>query len=383
MSPAPATEVQVILVGGQPTPNLTPALDPALQACEAILLTSPDMRGRADGLAAVLQPAGLRVRREELSDPWDVAAMREQILELVATREGEPLALNATGGTKLMAIAAYEVFLSARLPIFYVHPEQDRLVWLQPEGLPPRQLANRLRLPAFLKAHGAELRQRPGAFGMAAPLKALAEALAADVDRHRHALATLNFAAASAANTGVSADIGAALRRRDVRGLAEAFAARGLLRIEGEVLRFADEAARFFVNGGWLEQYVVALAQSLKAAHPAIQDVGRGLEVARSDGAVANELDVAVLARNRLHVIECKTRLFDGETRQGGAGAEALYKLETLLNRLGGLQARGLLVSFQPLHPRILERARDYRIAVCAGPDLARLRERLRHWLGV
>ncbi len=382
MSPAPTAPIQVILVSGQPTPNLTPALDPALDAREVILLTSPDMRERADGLAAVLQPAGLRVRREELPDPWDVAAMREQILTLVAAREGEPLALNATGGTKLMAIAAYEVFLSARLPIFYVHPEQDRLVWLQPEGLPPRQLANRLRLPAFLKAHGAELRQRPGAFGMAAPLKALAEALAADVDRHRHALATLNFAAASAAGTGVSAAIGAALRRKDVRALVDAFAARGLLRVEDQVLRFADEGARFFANGGWLEQYVVALAQSLKAGHPAIQDVGRGLEVVRGGG-VANELDVAVLAHNRLHVIECKTRLFNEETRQGGVGAEALYKLETLLNRLGGLQARGLLVSFQPLHPRILDRARDYRIAVCAGAELAHLRERLRRWLGV
>lgn len=130
MSPAPTAPIQVILVSGQPTPNLTPALDPALDAREVILLTSPDMRERADGLAAVLQPAGLRVRREELPDLWDVAAMREQILTLVAAREGEPLALNATGGTKLMAIAAYEVFLSARLPIFYVHPEQDRLVWL-------------------------------------------------------------------------------------------------------------------------------------------------------------------------------------------------------------------------------------------------------------
>ena len=67
------------------------------------------------------------------------------------------IALNATGGTKPMSIAAYEVFRTFGLPIFYVHPEQDRLIWMHPSGRPAVDLANRLDLEPFLRAHGASV----------------------------------------------------------------------------------------------------------------------------------------------------------------------------------------------------------------------------------
>ncbi len=46
------------------------------------------------------------------------------------------IALNATGGTKPMSIAAYEAFRAYELPIFYIHPEHDRLIWLHPRTAP-------------------------------------------------------------------------------------------------------------------------------------------------------------------------------------------------------------------------------------------------------
>ena len=134
---------------------------------------------------------------------------------------------------------------------------------------------------------------------------------------------------------------------------------------------------------GWLEQYVYSLVQELKREHPIIQDIGRGLEVSRegSRGPIRNELDVAFLADNRLHVIECKTRRFDEEATAGGAGAEALYKLDALSNLFGGFRARSMLVSYQPLSHHVLDRAGDYGILTCAGGELHRLKEKLAAWL--
>ncbi len=378
-------DTQVILVSGQPTPNITPALDPALKPRDIVMLVSPDMRQRAEWLAEVLRPTGVRVHRRAIEDAYDVESIRSRVQELLSERRHEAIALNVTGGTKLMAIAAYEVFFTAGKPIFYVHPEQDRLIWMQPEGLPPRDLAKKVRLDAFLKAHGASLAQRPARYGVPDSLKKLAEGLIREADRYQAALSTLNWAAMTAENAKslTSRDVSAALERTDFRELLVRFEAEGLVVARRGCLHFANETARFFVNGGWLEQHVYAVVQAHKREDSRIQDIGRGLRVARraGDHVVENELDVGFLAQNRLYVIECKTRRFSDETDLGGAGAEAVYKLDALASQFGGMQAKAMLVSYQRLKPAILNRARDYRLATCAGGELSRLPEVLRRWL--
>jgi hypothetical protein len=276
------------------------------------------------------------------------------------------------------------VFSTAGKPIFYVHPEEDRLIWMHPANWPPRQLTNRVKLPAFLKAHGASLVERPALFGMTEDYRRLAETLVLDVSKFQSALATLNWAAmrADADRTLISPDVD--VQRPEMAALLDLFEKAGVLSVDRDRIHFANETTRFFANGGWLEQHVYSVAQALRGEIPAvIQDVRRGLEVERTvgGGQVRNELDVAFLAHNRLHVIECKTRKFSDETGKGGAGAEAVYKLDALANLLGGLQARAMLVSYQPLSRAVLDRARDYRILTCAGTELPRLRERLLKWL--
>jgi hypothetical protein len=197
----------------------------------------------------------------------------------------------------------------------------------------------------------------------------------------------LNWAAtqAKAKGTLVLPDLSAKRMRRDnVRELIAWFETDGLIVADRGRLRFVDEATLFFANGGWLEQYVYATIQVLKRDNPYIQDIGRELEVSRpaaNHERILNELDVAVLAQNRLHIIECKTRKFDKETEYDGIGAEAVYKLDALVNLLGGLKAKAMLVSYQPLKPNILNRARDYQILTCAYGELRNLREQLQRWL--
>ena len=94
---------------------------------------------------------------------------------------------------------------------------------------------------------------------------------------------------------------------------------------------------------------------------------------------VPNELDVAVLAENRLYLVECKTRQWRGGV--DGPGAESLFKLEALTDLLGGLQARGMLVSYQDLPDHDRRRAADLRIEVCAGQQIQRLGESLKKWI--
>jgi hypothetical protein len=380
--PAPATHL--LLVSAQPTPNLTPALDPATRPRRAVLLQSPDMARQAEALAAVLERRGVRVERWPIEDAWDLEHVQFRVLELLdAEREAAGgIALNVTGGTKPMAIAAFDAFRAYGLPIYYVHPEQDRLIWMHPADWPNVALANRVRLDDFLAVHGARLIARDEA--VPSEQRQLADWLVAQNTRIARALTTLNWLASKAEGGLVSPELASDQMQDAALGeLLGRCRDAGLLEIDGHRVRFADEAARVYLNGGWLEAHVYQVLRALRPELGQIQDLARNVEIAREGGrggAIRNELDVACPAENRLYVIECKTARPRADGR-GGPGPEALYKLDTLRDLLGGLQARAMLVSYAELPGHILRRAADLRIQVCAGGRLPELARRLRDWI--
>lgn len=367
------------LVSAQVTPNLTPLIDPAVRPEQVILAVSADMRQRADWLEQVIRPRGIKVSRWAIDDPYDIEHTREQIEELLlAHPDHQSLLLNATGGTKPMSIAAYEVFRRENLPIFYVHPEKDRLIWLHPEHREAIDLADRLKLEEFLAVHGARLGDRIRRQGPADRERDLCDYLIEGVERFSNPLRALNWLASTAESSLRSQSLGQ-LRYRDpdLDLLLDRFAAQGFLRLQDDHLRFTDEADRFFVNGGWLELHAFDLCAQLRRER-GLQDLGRNVRVERNgrDATIPNELDVAALVDNRLHILECKAKKWDDKA----PGAEALYRLDTLKDLLGGLNARAMLVSYQPLPDHDRQRAADLNIQVCAGRDLQRLREKLQAW---
>lgn len=383
-----AVTSHLYLVSAQATPNLTPALDPAVAPRRVVLLVSPDMRQRAEWLEAVLEVRGIRVVHWPIEDAWDIEHVQTRVMELIEHAQPEPgakpdIALNATGGTKPMSIAAYEVFRAYDLPIFYVHPETDRLIWMHPPGQAPVDLADRVRLEAFLMAHGAQVegdlvRDRPHE----AQLE-LAGELVRDIGRFQRALGALNWLAGSAERGLVSKPMTDHHQRDDdLLDLIDRFGELNLLRREGDCLAFSDEAARFYVNGGWLELYVFAQVRALSGGARRLQDSARSVQVIRESRGqpVRNELDVAALADNRLYIVECKTRSWRSADEDGPA-AEALYKLDALGDLLGGLQAKAMLVSYRSLKDHDRRRAADLGIAVCAGQEVQRLSEHLKGWI--
>ncbi|HSO81785.1 Card1-like endonuclease domain-containing protein [Thiocapsa sp.] len=379
-----SAHTHLYLVSAQATPNLTPALDPAVAPKRVLLLVSPDMRVRAGWLESVLKPRGIRVERCEIRDAWDVEHVQQQVLALLEREQSlaaaGDIALNATGGTKPMSIAAYEVFRAADLPIFYIHPEHDRLIWMHPAGRPVVDLANRVKLDAFLQAHGARV-QSAATDAIPESRRELTDWLVAQSHRLAQPLGTLNWLAMKAKGTLRSPILDPQQRRDMALGdLIGRCSGTGLLSVVSGQLRFPSEAARFYVNGGWLEEHVYAVFWELRREERRIQDLARSLELYRQDprGAeVHNEIDVACLAENRLYLVECKTKAWKGGD---GPGSEALYRLDALADLLGGLQGRAMLVSYLDLPAHVRRRAEDLRIHVCAGARLPELRGEISRW---
>lgn len=384
--------IHLCLVYNTATANITPALDPDFRPQEVILLHSPDQEYRAHCLELVLKPTGIKVSRWSIQDARDVEHIRDRVLELMIEREHEDIALNATGGTRPMSIAAYEIFKEFGKPIFYVHPETDYVSWMHQRDLPSFNVADRIKLPAFLQAHGAEVGNQGERRGVPENLRRLTQELINHAESLAKPLAALNWLAQQAEANLRSPPLTEGQRHwSELQALIQLLASENLLIYQNNCLHFKDEVSRFFVNGGWLEAYTYGLVFGLRSESSKIQDVGRSIEIIRdSTGkAVKNELDVAFLHKNHLYVIECKTKKFldSQSTDQSSAdfdtpGAEVLYKLDTLKWILGGVQTQIMLVSYHPLSRWNEQRAHDLRIETCTARQLVNLKSTLKRWIG-
>ena len=373
-------KTHLILVSAQAVPNITPVLDERFKPREVVLLVSPDMALRAEWLEHIYNKRGVKSRRWLINNAYDIEQIRDTVLELLTEYEDGSLALNATGGTKPMSIAAYEVFRDLKQPIFYVHPEEDRVIWLYPSKQAGHDLADRIKLPEFLQAYGAKVTGQGDTLGVPAVYRDLTEEIITRIAYYSKALGSLNYLAQKATGSLIVELDTQQVKDNFLADLIALFSDNKLLRLEKNRLIFASEEDRFYVNGGWLEQHVYGQCLNIKK-QTGIQDIGRSVQVDRQHQGkpVRNELDITFLKDNRLYIIECKTKRFSAKDQ--GAGADTLYKLDTLKDLLGGLQAKSMLISVTQPSEFVVQRAGDLKIALCCHKELSYLPEKLLAWI--
>lgn len=371
----PRYDAHLCLVSQQATPNFVPALDGRFRPREIVLAISDDMAERAGWLEAGFRSLGIKTTRLRIRDAWDVPSIQEDLLQFMAEDEQKNIALNVTGGTKPMAIAAQQVFGAADKPIFYVHPQRNEVMPLFSSD-PAFQIQERVTLKDYLGIHGYTItRQDKREFDERWYL--LAEEWVKDVELFADPLRQLNYVAQQAEKS-LKAPLPDHRKYPKVWAMIDKLDQYGIASAATSNLVFPSETARFFANGGWLELHVARAIERLAARHGA-QGVARSLRV-ESAGHARNEIDVAALVHNRLYLIECKTRGMRSESDAAGPGAETLYKLDSL-TALGGLNTRGMLASYQPLETWDKQRARDLGINIIEGGQLRNLDEHLTKWV--
>jgi hypothetical protein len=362
-------KTHVLLVSDQAAPNLLAALDTDLKPHEAVLMVSNKK---------VLREAGVRTSRVALQDEHDFDRLKEALLVVASEQEGQSIALNVTGGTKLMALAAQSVAQAEGWSVFYVDIDTDEVIWLSPE--PRRQkLSQQLRLPHYLRSYGFSLENRLQPLQPKRPHHDLLQTLVRQVGSLEQPLSQLNWLGQESEDKK-TLQVELSEPQRDSRGLETLlrdFEEAGVLSISGNILTFASEEGRDFAKGGWLEQYVSDEVN--KAAEKlAIRDKGINLVVVDREG-VKNELDVAFLAHNRLFIIECKTARMDNP--KAPKANDALFKLSEICRRVGGLGAHGMLASYRPLRNEEKLLANALNVKLACGSDLVRLGEKLKGWV--
>ncbi|TKF24045.1 DUF1887 family protein [Vibrio genomosp. F6] len=374
--------VHVGIIDQDPIRLLTPLLDNRTISTHIVFIGDDDQRHIYDRLNAVLEKRSITSEFFEIPTAVDTSAIKASIQTLaqnLKARGGE-VKLNASCGLRHRLLSVYEVFRSYHWPIFVVEPNSDKLCWLYPDGKEEAQVQDRITIDDYLTVFGArgEFNTHELPPQLDQKLYELGERWAGNALELGPGLATLNYLATTCRKEQ-KLDVPLSEKQqgyRELNMLLTDLVDANIATYENGILTFANEDARRFSNGEWLETLVHSTVKQIQDEMPTIQDRSLNVQVYRNLGEreVRNELDVASVVNNKLHIIECKTKGMRDD------GDDTLYKLESLRDLLGGLQARAMLVSFRPLRHNDITRAEDLGLALIGPDELKNLKHFLTAW---
>lgn len=374
--------VHVGIIDQDPIRLLTPLLDNRTISTHIVFIGDDDQRHIYDRLNAVLEKRSITSEFFEIPTAVDTSAIKASIQTLaqnLKARGGE-VKLNASCGLRHRLLSVYEVFRSYHWPIFVVEPNSDKLCWLYPDGKEEAQVQDRITIDDYLTVFGArgEFNSHELPPQLDQKLYELGERWAGNALELGPGLATLNYLATTCRKEQ-KLDVPLSEKQqgyRELNMLLTDLVDAKIATYENGILTFANEDARRFSNGEWLETLVHSTVKQIQDEMPTIQDRSLNVQVYRHLGEreVRNELDVASVVNNKLHIIECKTKGMRDD------GDDTLYKLESLRDLLGGLQARAMLVSFRPLRHNDITRAEDLGLALIGPDELKNLKHYLTAW---
>ncbi|WP_032080286.1 DUF1887 family protein [Vibrio fluvialis] len=374
--------VHVGIIDQDPVRLITPLLDNRTVSRHIVFIGDRSQESMYVRLHTVLNQRDITSEFFEIPAGSNIADIKASIRELAEDLKQRNLdvKLNASCGLRHRLLSVYEVFRTYHWPIFVVEPNSDRLCWLYPDGNKDTQVQDRITISDYLTIFGArgEFSEQSLPPQLDQKLYELGERWASNALELGPGLATLNYLATTCRKEQ-RLDVELSDKQqgyRELNLLLSDLVEADIATYDKGILTFANEDARRFSNGEWLETLVHSTVRQIQDDMPTIQDRSLNVQVYRQlgDREVRNELDVATVVNNKLHIIECKTKGMRDD------GDDTLYKLESLRDLLGGLQARAMLVSFRPLRHNDITRAEDLGLALIGPDELKDLKTHLKNW---
>lgn len=379
----PKYENQICLVSEQTLPNYLGAVIPDAFPQKVHLIVTERMKERADILEKALRARGCDVKQYPLAEARPDAV--QNILDAILEKNGPELAINVTGGTKVMALAAVDWAGVQDRPPFLFYVDTDNKKILQISGkMEQFDLPVSLKIKELLKAGAGAAIETGGEPTLPAKQRTLLENLVQPFLKNKQALELFNKCAKEAEKT-----LYTNMPYGNINEFNEALAIAqnaGKLRITSGVINYPSEEARFWCNGGWLEEFVRARLYRMKSLG-LIDDWAGNIKIFKEQKASGknsphsqspqNELDAAFTVANRLFVIECKT----ANLAKNNDFSTAIFKINSVKTNLGGALSRGMIISVLVPRPADIRRCKDLRIELLYGTDVLKLEEKLTTWI--
>lgn len=365
----PKCRHHICFVSDQNAAELLGALLPEYGASHVHAIATIQMLQKGAWLKKVCQKHGLKCDLYKLSqiEIPDIYALLDKI------RSGQPeenLAVNITGGTKIMALGAYSWAAKNSVPAFYIDTGNKNIQLFCGEQWQNLQLPDILEFDTLLNLYGYEIQSKVKAHLPATVREALEKMI--ELASRKDGITAFHALNAIALAAGSDPDLVAVYSAAPfLEPLLAICKVAGKLDYNLSHVSFRDEQARAWCNGIWLEEFVQATLARLQG-EGRITSWASSVQVIGDAG--ANELDAVFTAGNRLHVLECKTSRMASST-------SILYKADSLRGRVGGIFTKSMLCSLDPPGPSETARAKTMGIKTVIGANLKNLRKILVEWV--
>lgn len=379
-------DTQICLVSEQTLPNYLGACLSSPMPNTVHLVVTERMKEKADILEQALKRKGCKVVQHSIP----TAGHNEVFNCLCSIGESiqGPVAINVTGGTKVMALMAVEWANMSELEtfIFYVDTQQGQILHLAGD-MKSYPLSCNLSIADILFAgSGHTIASKDQALVPKQTFASLKQLIELFIQFPR-TLKDFNTISGSATQ-----DLRAFWvpdpKLQKAMNIAQEL---GMVTYTQNNVTFASEEARKWCNGGWLEEYVKGVLAGMRKKK-LIDDFAANIELnyrnhikgAQKD-AVQNELDAAFSKNNQLYLIECKTSDLTGKEQANinirTKATDAIYKLNTLRRNLGGAFGRGMIATVFEPREEDQERAQELRLRLVSSTRLLGLEKDISQWI--
>ena len=380
-------DTQICLVSEQTLPNYLGVCFSAPMPRTVHLVVTERMKEKADILEQALKRKGCKVEQHSIP----TAGHNEVFNCLCAIGESiqGPVAINVTGGTKVMALMAVEWANMSELEtfIFYVDTQQGQILHLAGD-MESYPLSCNFSIAEILFAGSGHTIASRDKEAVTQERHALLKKLLGLFLNNQTALKLFNKTATDAKGSynlcvpwpdRTSSAFEAAMRIANELG-----------KVTCDIpvnITYASEEARQWCNGGWLEEYVKYVLVGMRGKK-LIDDYAANITLeyrshvkgAQKD-AVENEIDAAFSRNSVLYLIECKTSDLTKKGKATTMAADAIYKLDSLKKSLGGSFGRGMVVSVFEPREEDKKCAEELRLRLVFGARLLGLEKEICQWI--
>lgn len=360
--------IQVMLVGGRQTPNVTGVM--RFRPSQVVLIVSKDEREKKNILLDSLRNIESFNPPDEEDiievDAYDFQENLAAIRGICGKYHNKKIQFNLTGSTKVMALAAYEIAREEGIASFYV--AGNRILWLAGEGHKVVEPIN-LKIEQYLKIFGRETSHKFKFDNLSFDKQRAIEAarlLAINTPSSTNMLKKIRSNKQIKGSAGLQVPL--CDFSKDEKKIIMVLRDIETLGTNDDMIRIRSNNDLEFFKGNWLEVFVYneALNKKNVDGDPIFDDCDMSLEI-KLDQA-EKEIDVACIYEAQLIHCSCKTDKDPFKTLY-------LDEMRSISSMIGGRFCSRVFVtnavfSDQTKQKQFLDQAKQREIVVVTGNEL-------------
>ncbi len=344
----------VCLVSRQAMPNVLPVL--MMKPEIVYLLITEEEKSCGVHLKNLFESKNIKVITREGIDAYNPQTVTDCLIEILQQNEKTSLAINLTGGTKVMSFAAYDFAKEKNISAFYCNTEHQQIINLLPQKH-FKKITAEITITDYLLAYGYRIveiknREKIALYNQLFDFLLVNDLMNSFLRFNAVIKAKLSISLPSFTVTSSDKNF---IFHKNINSYRIEFG-------KGQRKSFNIEAEDY-KSGDWLE-YFVYYVLIQKNNYEMIS----GVKII-SDENVENEIDAIVIKDYKLYFVSCKSGKKDNQFD--------LYQLETIRNIASGTFGKGIFVTANNNSEPFRKRARELQIKII---NISK-REKIALWL--